>query len=34
MRLNGNSLSLTTQKRTTLGGVKRAARKTRATKLA
>jgi len=30
MRLNGNSLSLTKQKRTTLGGVKRAARKTRA----
>ncbi len=32
MRFNGNSLSLTTQKRTTLGGVKPTARKTRATK--
>jgi hypothetical protein len=33
MRLNGNSVSSTTHKRTTLGGVKRAARKTRANKL-
>jgi hypothetical protein len=32
MRLNGNSLSSTTQKRTTLGGVKPAARKARAKK--
>jgi len=30
MRLNGTLLSSTTQKRTILGGVKRAARKTRA----
>jgi hypothetical protein len=32
MRFNGNTLSLTTQKRTTLGGVKPTARKARAKK--
>jgi hypothetical protein len=32
MRINGTVQSSTTQKRTTLGGVKRAARKTRANK--